>query len=187
MPSRQPLKPLRDFLRHIGKFCVADRAGGKRFYQKLVLNYCKAKLPNWHVSEDHDRAMLRCHEIYWRTLQRHDGGPCRLAEWCHLLISNRQEDQPWKRWCVNITACLIDRRYELLPPEECYGVFLGDGTAFGPGHERILFDSLDKYMGSHELATYIFEKGVPQIVDYNNVLESTSRTRTKLLLEALDW
>ena len=187
MPSRVPLKPLRNFLHHIGKFCFAHRAGDKRFYQKLVWHYCQTKLPNWHDSEQHDGAMLRCHERYWRTLQRHDGSPCRFAEYCHLLISNREEEQPWRRWCINITACLLDPAHELLAPEERYGVFLGDKTAFGPGHERIFFDSIEKYMGGSEIATFIFEKGVPQLFDYNNVFEATSETRTKLLIEALDW
>ena len=186
--SRQPLKPLRDFLRHISTFCF--RSGDvrdKRFYQKVVLKYCNAELPNWHDSGDHDGVMLQRHATYWRTLQRDDGTPCRLAEWIHLLISNREQDQTAKRWAVNITGCLVDRTYQLIPPEECYGIRLGDGTAFGPGHERILYDSLQKYMGGQEIANYIFEHGVPRIFDYDTILDSTPSTRTKLLREVLHW
>ena len=128
----------------------------------VVLNYCNANLPIWHDSGDPDGAMLLCHTTYWRTLQRDDGTPCRLAEWCHLLISNREQNQSRKRWAVHITACILDRTYELIPAEECYGIRLDDGTAFGPGRERVLFDSLDKYMGGHEIARYIFETGVPR-------------------------
>ena len=41
--SRVPLKPLREFLRHVAKFCLLPRdVRGKRFFQKLVLNYCNA-------------------------------------------------------------------------------------------------------------------------------------------------
>tara|TARA_B100000497_G_scaffold90255_1_gene100674 strand:- start:77 stop:958 length:882 start_codon:yes stop_codon:yes gene_type:complete len=186
--SRKPLKPLRDFLHHVAKFCLLPRdVRGKRFFQKFVLNYCNAKLPSWHVSNHHDQAMLQCHEIYWQALKRYGGKPCKLAEWCHLLISNRDTNQPWSRWCVHIAACVIDPSYNLVPAKERYGVCLDDGTAFGPGHQRILFDSLEKYMGGREIATYIFEHGVPQMFDANQGFDVTSSTLTKLLIQTLDW
>ena len=186
--SRKPLKPLRDFLHHVAKFCLLPRdVRGKRFFQKFVLNYCNAKLPQWHDSNHHDRAMLQCHEIYWHALQLHGGTPCKLAEWCHLLISNRQRHQTWSRWCVQIAACLIEPTYNLLPATERYGVCLDDETAFGPGHQRILFDSLGKYMGGNEIATYIFEHGVPRLFDSNYGFDVTPSTRTKLLIQTLDW
>ena len=184
--SRRPLKPLRDFLRHVAKFCLPlKHAQGKRFYQKLVLNYCKTKLSHWHDSTHHDRDLLVCHEEYWRNLQRENGAPRKLAQWCHLLISNREKNQPWRRWCVHLTACLIDRSYELVPEEECHGVSLDDGTAFGPGHERILFDSLEKYMGSYEIASYIFEHGVPRI--FNRYYVCTQTEMARMLIQTLDW
>ena len=186
--SRQPLKALRDFLRHIAKFCFPpSQVREKRFYQKMVLNYCNTKLSRWQESTHHDRDLLVCHEKYWRNLQREDRSPRKLAQWCHVLISNREHNQSWRRWCVHLTACLIDRSYDLLPEEECHGVSLDDGIAFGPGHERILFDSFEKYMGSYELATYIFEHGVPRIFDYNDVFGTTSMQRTKMLVQTLDW
>ena len=177
--SRKPLKPLRDFLHHVAKFCLLPRdVRGKRFFQKFVLKYCNAKLPSWHVSNHHDQAMLQCHEIYWQALKRHGGKPCKLAEWCHLLISNRDTNQPWSRWCVHIAACLIDPSYNLVPAKERYGVCLDDGTAFGPGDQRTLFESREKYMGGHEIATYTFEHGVPQFFDSNHGVDVTSSTYT---------
>ena len=186
--SRKPLKPLRDFLRHFGEYCLdADDASDKRFYQKLVVNYCKTKLPKWHVRGDHDEDILLCHEHYWGNLLKSNGGHFKLARWCHFLISNREGHELWNHWCVKLTACLIDPTHHLVPAEERYGVRLDDGTAFGPMHRRILFDSLEKYMGGHDLATYIFESGVPQILDFKNVTEANSLNKKALLVEVLDW
>ena len=63
---------------------------------------------------------------------------------------------------------------------------LDDGTAFGPGHQRNLFESKDKCMGDNEIASYVFEHEVPRIVDYNLRFDATPSTRRKLLIEALD-
>ena len=185
---RKPLKPLRDFVHHVAEFCFSQRdVCDKREYQSLVLDYCNTRFPEWHELTHHDRTMLSCHEIYWDLLRRRHGTPCKLAEWCHLLISNKDEGISWDRWCVHLTAALLDRTYRLIPQEECHGIRLDDGTAFGPGHQRILYDSLDKYMGSHELASYIFAAGVPRVFDYHHVFDSTPDTRRTMLMETLDW
>ena len=185
---RKPLKPLRDFVHHVAEFCfVPNDVRDKREYQRLVLDYCNTRLPEWHELTHHDRAMLSCHELYWDLLRRRHGTPCKLAEWCHFLISNKETGQSWDRWCVHITATLIDRTYNLIPQEECHGIRLDDGIAFGPGHRRIFFDSLDKYVGGHELASYIFSEGVPRVFDFRHVVDATSDIRRTLLEETLDW
>ena len=63
---------------------------------------------------------------------------------------------------------------------------LDDGTAFGSGPQRNLFESRDKCMGDNEIASYVFEHEVPRIVDYNLRFDVTPSTRRKLLIEALD-
>ena len=119
-----------------------------------------------HVSGEHDQAILLCHELYWRNLLRYHRQPSRLAEWCHLLISNREENQTWNRLCRNITGCLLARRLKPVPVEARCGLFLSDGTAYGPGYQRILSDLLDKYMRDSEIANYIFESGGRWILCY---------------------
>lgn len=186
--SREPLKALRDLLHHVARHCfLPNQVRSKRYYQKLVLRFCQVYLPQWHVATHPHREMLLCHELYWRTLQRDDGTPCRLAEFIHLLVSNRQAKQSWSRWCVHVTACLIDPVYNLIPERDRYGLCLGDGTAFGPGHQRVLFDSLDKYMGGHEIANFIFERGAPRIFDWHHILDSTASTRKQMLIQTLSW
>ena len=184
--SRRPLKPLREFLRHFGENLLDD-AHDKRFYQKVVVSYCKCKLPQWHVRGTHDGDVLRCHEQYWCSLLKNNRGSCKLAKWCHFLIGNREANEQWNHWAVKLAACLIDPSHQLLPAEERYGIRFGDGIAFGPVHRRILFDSLKKYMGSHDMAVYIGEVGVPQILDVEHVAEADLLKKKALLVGVLDW
>ena len=88
---------------------------------------------------------------------------------------------------MHLVACIIERTHNLVPREECHGISLHDGTAFGPSHCRILFSSLEKYMGGHELARCIFDRGAPKIFDYQNVSRTTTNTKRELLIDALDW
>ena len=122
-----------------------------------------------------------------KPTQSDDGTPCKLAEWIYFLICNRENNQTWDRWCTHLVACIIDRTHNLVPREECQGIRLHDGTAFGPSHCRILFSSLEKYMGGHELARCIFDRGVPKIFDYQNVSRTTTNTKRELLFDAWDW
>ena len=103
-----------------------------------------------------------------------------------MLISNREENQAWNRWCVNITGCLLDLKLKPLPVEARCGLFLGDGTAFGPGYQRIFSDLSDKYMRDHEIANYIFESGGTWILCYildgkNKAADLNSRVVTGIL------
>ena len=175
-------KAFRNCLRHFAKRCLPkSEQKRKAEYHRIIQGFCKNKLPHYDkVGSDH-WSICAAHEKYWERIEKTKTKK-RLADLCQLFFNNRAEGQDWQVWCLCLTLCFLEPANKLLSAEECADLKLSNHDSCGALHENMLMEAMRKYMGGSELASYIYENGVPQLL-----AEKHNRGDEVLLIEFLEW
>ena len=133
--TKQPIRALRDFIRDLQQHCLPHLERNKAHSHRLVLDYCKKKLPKFNVPRSSDWRILTRHQHWWECIEKKNGRSAAFVAWCQIIGDSSANHHASSSSCHAIYKQPLEN----------------------------LERTLERDMGDERIATYIWYNGAPKI------------------------